>query len=214
MKHAISAVTLLLCHAAMAAPTLVVNGAGQLAGARGLIVQGQSYDVQFADGTCAALFNGCTSSANFTFQTAPAADAAASALTEVFTDSALGLFDTNPGLVVGCIGALTGCNTLIPYVFNGNFIITRAYNNGASSVEAGNPFTSQFSFRYAAFDSSTIVFDNFAIFAPSVPEVSTAAMFLAGLLLIQKHQRGRSPPEPMQGRRAPRQFRALARNDS
>ena len=44
---------------AVAAPILQVSG-GVLTGATGVNVGGTLYDVQFVDGSCNSLFNGCT----------------------------------------------------------------------------------------------------------------------------------------------------------
>ena len=51
------------------AATLLVSGSGILTGATGVNVEGTLYDVEFVDGTCAALFDGCDSVNDFTFST-------------------------------------------------------------------------------------------------------------------------------------------------
>ena len=56
------------------AATLLVNGSGILLGAEGVNVGGTLYDVEFVDGTCIALFDGCDLAADdFTFTTQAAA---------------------------------------------------------------------------------------------------------------------------------------------
>lgn len=85
--------------------TLDVVG-GQLMGASGVDVGGTLYDVQFVDGSCVALFDGCDAASDFTFTTAADAIAASQALLDVvFIDGVAGLFDTNPNLTNGITGA-------------------------------------------------------------------------------------------------------------
>jgi hypothetical protein len=55
---------------------------GQLVGASNVDVGGILYDVEFLNGTCIALFDGCDSSADFTFTNSVDAIAAAQAHTE------------------------------------------------------------------------------------------------------------------------------------
>ncbi len=99
------------------AATLRLNDNGTLVGANGVLVNDQYYDVSFEDGTCAAIFDGCdnpNAGGDFIFRTRSAAIAAAAALNDqVFIDTNLGLFDTNPRLTNGCSGI--DCVVLIPY---------------------------------------------------------------------------------------------------
>ena len=98
-----------------AATLNIVNG--QLLGASGVDVDGTLYNVEFLDGTCIALFNGCDESTDFTFQSEATADAAGAALMDqVFLDSALGLFDSNPELTAGCSNTFPSCFVMTPYL--------------------------------------------------------------------------------------------------
>ena len=63
------------------AATLNIVG-GQLMGASNVLVGGNSYDVQFIEGTCIDLYNGCDEASDFTFQTEAAAILASQALHE------------------------------------------------------------------------------------------------------------------------------------
>jgi probable HAF family extracellular repeat protein len=111
--------------------TLNVSG-GQLLGASGVIVDGNSYDVQFLDGTCVALYNGCDAVSDFTFQTLPAATLAAQALLDqVFLDGA-DLFDTDPELTAGCTD-LPLCRVHTPWGDGNLFtvIVVSAENHSA-----------------------------------------------------------------------------------
>lgn len=122
-------------------------------GASDVNVNGALYDVQFLDGTCENLFNGCDDNSDFTFSN-PLNDgtqinAAMTALLEqVFLDSPLGAFDTNPALINGCILSVQ-CIAQTPLFVNvaGNGLgITAAANrdvvlnaqvNAADHITAG-----------------------------------------------------------------------------
>jgi hypothetical protein len=95
-------VTLALASTANAA-TLLVNGSGILTGATDVNVGGTLYDVEFVDGTCVALFDGCDSANDFDFSTEADALAASQALLDqVFVNTAQGSFDSDPSLTFGC----------------------------------------------------------------------------------------------------------------
>ena len=95
-------VTLALASTANAA-TLLVNASGILTGATDVDVGGTLYDVEFVDGTCVALFDGCDSANDFDFSTEADALAASQALLDqVFVDTAQGSFDSDPSLTFGC----------------------------------------------------------------------------------------------------------------
>ncbi len=75
---------------------------GQLMGAKGINVNGAFYDVQFVDGTCLAVFDGCDQSSDFVFPSMPSAQAAAQALLDqVLLDGSSGMFDSDPALTNG-----------------------------------------------------------------------------------------------------------------
>ena len=101
------------------AATLLVNGSGILTGATGVDVDGTLYDVEFVDGTCVALFDGCDSVTDFTFSSEADALAASQALLDqVFLDTAQGDFDADPGLTSGCINTTFGvCEVWTPFGF-------------------------------------------------------------------------------------------------
>jgi hypothetical protein len=108
----LSAVLFFVAGAAQAATLNVVGG--QLMGASGVLVDGSLYDVQFLDGTCIDLYNGCDEASDFTFQTEASAVLASQALLDqVFLDGVDGLFDTSPQLTNGC-NILESCHTITP----------------------------------------------------------------------------------------------------
>jgi hypothetical protein len=115
-KFVLAAVLVLMASGAQAA-TLDVIG-GQLHGASGILVDGSLYDVQFLDGTCIDLFNGCDDVSDFTFQTQASAVLASQALLDqVFLDGVGGLFDSDPHLTNGCEPSVPYCLALTPFSF-------------------------------------------------------------------------------------------------
>lgn len=98
----VSSTSLLLVASVASSATLNLAG-GQLLGASNVDVGGTLYDVEFVDETCVVLFDGCDSEEDFEFQSEDDALLASQALMEqVFVDSELGLFDTDPELAAGC----------------------------------------------------------------------------------------------------------------
>jgi len=103
--------------------TLIVNN-GTLMGATGVDVNGTLYDVSFLDGTCVELYNGCDDNSDFPF-TNPAnlydgsliMTAMQALLDQVFVDSSVGLFDSQPALMNGC-NTPGGCNIATPFSVN------------------------------------------------------------------------------------------------
>ena len=102
MRTLVLAVGLVLMASGAQAVTLTVVG-GQLMGASSVLVDGALYDVQFVDGTCIDLYNGCDDTSDFTFQTeASAALASQALLDQVFIDGPAGDFDSDPYLSFSC----------------------------------------------------------------------------------------------------------------
>ena len=129
-------VTLALASTTNAA-TLLVSG-GLLTGATGVNVAGTLYDVEFVDGTCVALFDGCDdAAADFTFTTGGAFSASLALLDQVLLDTGLGAFDTNPALTFGCSGASVPCEINTPISLPGinNVVLTLFALNSALSSD-------------------------------------------------------------------------------
>ena len=87
---------------AAAVPVALINGAGQLTGATGVVVGAVTYNVSFVDGSCISLFDGCVN-ASFDFHTLADAIAASQAL---FTQVVSG-FGNQPGKIFGCGNGLS-----------------------------------------------------------------------------------------------------------
>ena len=104
VKQAVFALTLTFVAAtsASAAPIHIISG-GLLVGATGVEVQGTLYDVEFVEGTCIAVFDGCDEFSDFAFSTELSAfDAAAALLNQVLVFTAAADFDRMLGLTFGC----------------------------------------------------------------------------------------------------------------
>jgi hypothetical protein len=184
--------TLLLAAAALSlagtaeAATLITDGSGHLTGVTDLVVGGPSYDVQFVDGTCAGLFNGCNDPGDFAFHFQPDANSAATAL---YVTAITGIFDTTPSMINGCTGDL--CIILIPYGFDStNFLATGIVNNAV----LGDSFQGYDLAPNWETASSNPNF-TYAVFAPhvatGVPEPGTWAMMLIGFGAIGAAMRRR-----------------------
>ncbi len=93
---------------AAAVPVALINGAGQLTGATGVVVGAVTYNVSFVDGSCNSLFGGCAT-ANFYFYTLADAVAAGKALVTQIISS----FGNQPDKIFGC-GATTYCLIYTP----------------------------------------------------------------------------------------------------
>lgn len=109
-----------LCLAFSSAHAVVVRivdvSTGKLTGAAGVVVGGVLYDVEFLDGTCAAVFLGCDV-AHFTFRSRDAAISASQALfDQVLLDVGTDLFDSDPTRTRGCENP-SRCETLTSYRF-------------------------------------------------------------------------------------------------
>jgi hypothetical protein len=171
------------------AVTLDVSG-GQLLGAFDVDVDGQLFDVSFQDGTCAGLFSGCDSVADFTFQTEAAAGLAAQALLDqVFLDGVSGTFDTDPELTFGCTGTRV-CAVHTPYGLSGGDVLQYETTN-----TSGPDSTGPLSFSATTFDTAPSGTNVFAVWT-AVPEPSTTLLMAsaAGMLVLlarRPHPAGR-----------------------
>ena len=168
---------------ATAAVSLITNGSGQLTGATGVTIGGATYDVTFADGSCASLFGGCDSASDLDFPNESDATAAAQALIDqVFT----GAFDSDYTLTFGCSANASDfgsfCAAFVPYQIDG----THWSGEGALNTNVNDQ-----TFGTGGdinFDTTSAPQFVFALFSPSaigaVPEPSTWAMMLLGFFGI------------------------------
>jgi hypothetical protein len=101
---------------ARAAPLLITDNAGILIGAKGLVVSGVTYDVEFGDGSCFELYSGCNATEDFPFVIADidiALEARQLLLTEVF----VGEFDSAPDRTRGCMDP-ESCVVIFPILIS------------------------------------------------------------------------------------------------
>ena len=137
-QFVLSIVLVLMVSGSASAASLNVVG-GQLLDASGVAVGGNLYDVQFMDGTCIDLYDGCDEASDFTFTDFASASLAAQALLDqVFLDGASGSFDTSPHLTTGC-ETTTECYSHTPYeVAISNLQAALAFNGYATGERYGD----------------------------------------------------------------------------
>ena len=101
------------------AASLVVDGDGQLLGARDVNISGILYEVQFRDDTFANIFG--DASGLDARSEAEARLFGQALIDQVFVDSESGLFDTDPESINGCENTNT-CEVLIPFAVAGTLV--------------------------------------------------------------------------------------------
>ena len=169
---------------ANAVPALerLVDGMGNLLGARNVIVNGVRYDVEFVDGKCADVYGICDTSA-FAFQSEPSASLASQALlSAVLLNGAEGMFDTTPALTRGCGGVNVDCAAFTPYATAGNPNIVFA--RGAANQPRISPdFVSSYSRREDLSDLALVDEQTWVrwTFAKTVSEPDSIALLVVGL---------------------------------
>ena len=185
--------------AAASAAVLLVDGGGQLTGARNVDVGGKLFDVQFVDGTCIGVFGGCDESSDFAFTNETDARAAGQALLDqVFLDTPEGMFDSDSDLTVGCTDtAGLFCNAVIPYAAS-----DPSFPDRAATVSARNEDNDSFEGVFGPgnvrkdFDLSASELSVFARFTESVAgdvptpgALSLLGLGLAGLAVAGRRRR-------------------------
>ena len=168
------------------AVTLEVSTGGELLGASGVSVGSALYDVEFLDGTCIELFDGCDANSDFPFPNQAAAQQAMQALLDqVFVNDALGDFDDDPTLTRGCSDVGQRCSTQTPYALQGSgqgqMTVSIAMNNPAPEANTISGWGYQ----------TGITPGNQTVFAvwSAVPEPSTPVLFALGFAWLVRPTR-------------------------
>ena len=134
-------VAIVLATSAAHAAAPVVS-AGELLGATGVNVDGTVYDIQFVEGSCIDVYDGCDDVSDFPFATLADATLAAQALLDqVLLDSASGDFDTFPDQVFGCAHP-TVCGSQIPFALPDPTTVkaTSAINSNVETSDSVSDF--------------------------------------------------------------------------
>jgi hypothetical protein len=179
-----SFMVVLLAASSASAATLNVSG-GQLLGASGVTVDGISYNVEFLEGTCIALYGGCDEASDFTFITESAAMLASQALLDqVFLDGGLGNFDTDVDLTFGCTGSTPHCDAITPFAVGVSILTFGIARNEEVAADLVVPSET------LARTSNVLFTDNvvYAVWSP-IPEPGTALLMGLGLISLSVRNR-------------------------
>lgn len=163
-----------------ATPNVVL---GELKGAFGVNVGGTLYDVEFVEGSCIDLFDGCDDASDFAFATlAETLQASQALFDQVFLDSGAGSFDTTPTLTFGCSGAFCGTVTPFGQPDAAETLAVSAVNFSIESSDvAGNGSTMR---TYDTAASNLHELSVFAIWTPTAQPVPALLPVAQGLLIV------------------------------
>ncbi len=167
---------------------LIINS-GELQGATGIVISGLgTYDVSFEDGSCADFFFGCDELSDFAFTSYEQVIAASQALLDqVFIDSYLGLFDSNPALIRGCEDD-SKCIALIPYKLTKSWVLSKNLINSNSESGDEHSYTTNLKYNQSILGRSNSTFAVFTLVA-QVPTPATALLFGSALITLISFRR-------------------------
>jgi len=164
--------------------TLIVAGDGTLLGATDVLVDGSLYEVEFVDGKCFDLFDGCDELSDFDFTDEATVLLAAQALLDQVM---VGIYDLVPALTFGC-GAPRLCQTIIPYAVSNTdaaVVDDRLFQyvqaaNFDPAVGPNRVSLHEVSITFDTANAETVNLARFTVVA--VPEPSTLLLFGVGLI--------------------------------
>jgi len=167
---------------------LIVDS-GELIGATGIELAGFGlYDVSFEDGSCADIFSGCDELSDFTFKNYDQVRAASQALLDqVFIDSDLWQFDTDPTLIRGCEDD-TKCIAFIPYKFLDNWVMGKNLVNASIESNDKHSYTTNLGIDQSIAGRSNTTFAVFTKVAqvPSPPSILLFGSALIALVSLRR----------------------------
>lgn len=152
--------------AAQAAVVFQFDANGELTGAKNVLVNGGLYDVEFKEGSCYALYDLCTNSTQFVFNTLASARAASEALlSQVF----VGIYDTDPTQLATVPWYQTIIGAITPYAIgsgatSGRILVTVAQNGDLNQEIYDEVLESHIGSTSSTFAGSA---DFFAVWSPS-----------------------------------------------
>lgn len=193
-KAIVAGFAILVSNCASATPLLVTeknaDGNDILMGAKNVSVNGSLYNVSFVKGSCNTVFSNCDKG-KFEFLTSADAIAATNAiLDQVF----VGVYDTNPLLVNGCVTMTEFCAAATPYAISSTYVgIIAARNYDGSKADVVSPLGSIAFAEEKAF-RSWAVWSKAAEVPNSVPEPTSLALFAvaaAGLTFARARQKSK-----------------------
>lgn len=185
-------IIVLLSSVSVSAATVIINGAGKITGATGVIVDGLSYDVTLADSSCVQLFSGCDENSDFVFQTIEDAALASQALLDqVLIDfAAPNTFDTDPEKILGCTNSGL-CRALTVYALTSTPGTIAGVTADNDAVNSNDIVTLNIGIG-AQTDLSGISIATYAVWtANPVPVPASLPLFMfafAGLMLSKHHK--------------------------
>lgn len=176
---------LLICVAPTYATPVLIVESGQLMGANNIEVNGNLYDVEFVNGSCQALYNGCDDNSDFLFTNGLDYWSAMTALNETVL---INDFDTNPNLTNGIdLFGRTGY-IVLPYSVSFGFIEVIKLGNGIQEYDDIVHFdtwtpdldTNQYGHHvYAVFSAASV---------PTPATLTLVGLGLAGLGFIRRRK--------------------------
>ena len=175
---ALAAVALPLAASPAEASSQLINGSGQLTGATGVTVGAGTYNVQFVEGSCSAVFGGCDALSDFSFQNQTDAKAAAQALLDqVLT----GAFDNDYTMTFGCsTNGSAACDVLVPFGFDQLNVLAQAAKNVSGPADDTNTLVDADPVFFDTIFNDQFVWARFTPAAGAVPEPSSWLMLLLG----------------------------------